>query len=58
MKFHVRIKIASADCPTWTSEYSGKIDELKSMIDIRSKVIDDFNAIKENFPCSEFGLVS
>lgn len=44
---------AAADCPELFESYSKSMDKLKSMIDIKPKVVQDFAAIVEEFPCNQ-----
>lgn len=39
------------DCPEISQSNTEAIDKLKSMIDIRPKVVQDFNTMYEKFPC-------
>lgn len=53
MKFQTRAKkLDASDCPSHTSQLSEELDKLKTMIDIRPKVIEDFTTIREKFPCN------
>lgn len=45
-------KIVASDYPDHYRYYSEAVDKLKSMIDIRPKVFEDFAAIQEKFPCN------
>lgn len=45
-------KIDASDCAYTSQTYLDLIDELTAMIDIRKKVIEDFNTIREKFPCN------
>lgn len=51
-------KLAASDCPRETQYYVEEIEKLKSMTDIRSNVIQDFNAIHEKLPCIYSNFVS
>lgn len=46
-------QIAAADCPDLVQRNSLTIHDLKRMIDIKPKVIQDFNVIREKFPCTQ-----
>lgn len=46
------IKTTGADdCPHASQIYPGVFDELNSLVEIRPKVVQDFMAIREKFPC-------
>lgn len=43
--------VAAKDCDAESQKFSKTIDQLKSMIDIKKKVIQDYIAIRDKFPC-------
>lgn len=47
-------KLGATDCPKLFQNYSDAVDKLKTAVDIKPKVIQDFNAIHEKFPCNRF----
>lgn len=49
---HAQKTLDASDCPSHTSQLSEELDKLKTMIDIRPKVIEDFTTIRETFPCN------
>lgn len=55
MNFNVLFCVlaAPADCPDFSESYSKVINELKLMVDIKQKVIEDAIAIRDKFPCIE-----
>ena len=52
MKNFYALKIAASDCPKNFRSYTQATDDLKSLIDIKSKILQDFTTIRANFPCS------
>lgn len=47
---------AACDCPDFAERYSEAIAKLKSMIDIKPRVIEDSTNIRDKFPCNFEGL--
>lgn len=42
------------DCPRLNKLYSDAFDKLKSMTDIKPKVVEDLTSIREKFPCNVY----
>lgn len=51
LKFYTWLKIVATDCPGADGKFSEIIDKLKTMIDIKANVVQDFTAIRDKFPC-------
>lgn len=55
MVFFLRGDFSGAsDCLELSQNYSATADKLKSIDGIKTKVLLDFNAIHEKFPCNQF----
>lgn len=52
--FSVANESAASDCPELSQNYSDTLNKLKSIDGIKTKVLQDFNAIREKFPCHKF----
>lgn len=50
----MRPYIVVTDCPNESQKYSEAKNELKTMIDIKPNVSEDFAAIYEKFPCNYY----
>lgn len=46
--------VSAIDCPEFSRDISNAFDKLKSINGIKTKALQDFNAIHEKFPCNEF----
>lgn len=44
------------DCPDYTRVLLDKLDKLKSLTNIKPKVIQDFMAIHDKFPCQKLSF--
>lgn len=44
---------AAADCPNITERYSKSIDKLKTMVDLKPRVIEDVISIRDKFACND-----
>lgn len=48
----MQTKASASDCPENMQKYSEEINKLKTIIDLKPKVVEHFNIIRDKFPCN------